>query len=55
MARLHEIVVDCEHPRSLAHFWTTVLDGYAIRPYDDEEIAPCRARSDAGDRSGGDA
>jgi hypothetical protein len=54
MARLHEIVVDCEHAPSLAHFWTTVLDGCAIRP-SDEEIAPCRARSDAGDRSGGDA
>ena len=39
MARLHEIVVDCEHAPSLAHFWTAVLDGYAIRPYDDEEIA----------------
>jgi Glyoxalase-like domain len=39
MARLHEIVVDCEHAPSLARFWTAVLDDYAIRPYDDEEIA----------------
>ncbi|HEU0288371.1 MAG TPA: VOC family protein [Nocardioidaceae bacterium] len=39
MATLYEIVVDCEHAPSLARFWTTVLDGYAIRPYDDEEIA----------------
>ena len=39
MARLHEIVVDCEDAPSLAHFWTAVLDGYAIRPYDDDEIA----------------
>lgn len=39
MATLYEIVVDCEHAPSLARFWTTVLDGYSIRPYDDEEIA----------------
>ena len=39
MATLYEIVVDCEHAPSLARFWTTVLDGYSIRPYDNEEIA----------------
>jgi Glyoxalase-like domain len=39
MATLHEIVVDCEHAPSLARFWISMLDGYAIRPYDDEEIA----------------
>ncbi|MEX2318496.1 MAG: VOC family protein [Bauldia sp.] len=39
MAHLHEIVVDCEHPAKLARFWATVLEGYAVRPHDDAEIA----------------
>lgn len=33
------IVFDCEHPASLARFWCEVLDGYAVAPYDDAEIA----------------
>lgn len=43
MAALKDIVVDCAHPASLARFWAAALDGYAIRPYDDEEIERLRA------------
>jgi hypothetical protein len=43
MARLHDIVVDCRHPASLARFWAAVLEGYAVAPYDDEELARLRA------------
>lgn len=39
MAQLREIVIDCAHPASLARFWSAVLDDWAIRPYDDAEIA----------------
>jgi hypothetical protein len=39
MGRLKEIVFDADHPAALARFWAEVIDGYAIRPYDDEEIA----------------
>ncbi|MGW0230264.1 VOC family protein [Actinopolymorpha singaporensis] len=38
MAWLREIVVDCRHAPSLARFWAQVLDGYAVRAYDEEEI-----------------
>jgi len=39
MAVLREIVFDCAHPASLARFWAGVLDGYAVRAYDEAEIA----------------
>ena len=39
MGRLKEIVFDCDYPAKLARFWAPLLDGYAIRPYDDAEIA----------------
>lgn len=39
MARLHGITIDAAHPARLARFWAAVLDGYAVRAYDDEEIA----------------
>ena len=39
MARLKEVVFDCDHPASLARFWAGVLDGYAVRAYDAAEIA----------------
>ena len=39
MARLKEIVVDALHPAALARFWAAALDGYAVRPYDADEIA----------------
>lgn len=39
MGRIREIVFDCEMPSRVARFWAEVLDGYAVRPYDDAEIA----------------
>jgi hypothetical protein len=39
MGTLREIVFDADHPAALARFWVTLLDGYAIRPYDEAEIA----------------
>jgi hypothetical protein len=43
MARIHDIVVDCAHPASLARFWAAVLDGYDVAPYDENELARLRA------------
>ncbi len=39
MAHLHQIVVDSEHPSALARFWSSALEGFEIRPYDDAEVA----------------
>src|SRR3569832_1267944 len=39
MGKLREIVIDADHPASLARFWAAAGDGYAVRPYDDAEIA----------------
>lgn len=39
MGVLHEIVFDCEKPSVLARFWASLLDGYDVRAYDEEEIA----------------
>src|SRR5687768_9370065 len=39
MARFTQLVVDCEHPASLARFWAAALDDFEVRPYDDAEIA----------------
>jgi hypothetical protein len=39
MGQLKEIVIDADHPASLARFWAAALDGYAVRPYDEAEIA----------------
>lgn len=38
-ARLKEVVFDCRHPASLARFWSALVEGYAVRAYDDAEIA----------------
>ncbi|HEX5120238.1 MAG TPA: VOC family protein [Pseudonocardiaceae bacterium] len=43
MATIHDIVVDCDHPASQARFWAATLDGYAIAPYDEAELARLRA------------
>jgi hypothetical protein len=43
MASLHDVVVDCRHPASLARFWAAVLDGYRVAPYDDAELERLRA------------
>lgn len=37
--KLKEIVFDAAHPAALARFWAAALDGYAVRAYDDAEIA----------------
>lgn len=39
MAKLKEIVVDADNPAKLARWWAQVADGYAVRPYDEAEIA----------------
>ncbi len=39
MSRIHSITVDAAHPASLARFWAEALEGYAVRAYDDAEIA----------------
>jgi Glyoxalase-like domain len=44
MARIHDVVVDCRHPASLARFWAAVLDGYAVAPYDEAELERLRAK-----------
>jgi hypothetical protein len=43
VAKIHDIVVDCAHPASLARFWAAVLDGYGVAPYDEAEMARLRA------------
>jgi hypothetical protein len=43
MARLSDIVIDCSHPASLARFWAAALDGYAVAPYDADEIERLRS------------
>ncbi|MER7009352.1 VOC family protein [Dactylosporangium sp. NPDC000555] len=39
MATIHDVVVESRHPASLARFWAAALDGYAVAPYDEEELA----------------
>lgn len=43
MARIHDVVIDCQHPASLARFWAGVLDGYSVAPYDDAELERLQA------------
>lgn len=43
MARLHDIVVDAADPAAAARFWAAALDGYAVAPYDQAELARLRA------------
>jgi hypothetical protein len=43
VARLRDVVFDCRHPASLARFWVAALEGYAIAPYDEAELARLRA------------
>ena len=43
MASIKDIVVDCTHPAPLARFWAEVLDGYAVAPYDEDELKRLRA------------
>lgn len=46
MARMKDVVFDCEHPASLARFWAEALDGYAIAPYDEAELVRLREMGD---------
>lgn len=39
MGRIHEIVFDCDKPSQLAQFWAGLLEGYAVRDYDEAELA----------------
>jgi hypothetical protein len=39
VVRIREIVIDSLKPAALARFWAAALDGYAIRRYDEAEIA----------------
>jgi hypothetical protein len=43
MARLADIVFDCEEPAPLARWWASTLDGYRVAPYDTAELARLRA------------
>ena len=39
MGKLKEIVFDCRRAAPQARIWAALLEGYAVRAYDDEEIA----------------
>jgi Glyoxalase-like domain len=43
MARLADVVIDCARPSVVARFWAETLDGYAVAPYDADELARLRA------------
>ncbi|MFD5557022.1 VOC family protein [Streptomyces sp. NPDC127068] len=43
MARLHDIVFDSARPAATARFWAAALDGYAVAPYDEAELARLRS------------
>jgi hypothetical protein len=44
VARLADIVIDCEHPASLARWWAAALSGYRVAPYDEAELERLRAQ-----------
>ena len=44
MARIKDIVIDCERPASLARFWIAALDGYSVAPYTEDDLAQLRER-----------
>lgn len=48
MARLRDIVIDCARPAATARFWAAALDGYAVAPYDEAELARLHALGVAG-------
>lgn len=43
MARLADVVIDCARPAVVARFWAEALDGYAVAPYDADELARLRS------------
>jgi len=40
---IRDIVFDSPRPSLIARFWAAALDGYAVAPYDDAELARLRA------------
>jgi hypothetical protein len=38
VARIRDVVFDSRHPASLARFWASVLEDYAVAPYDQVEL-----------------
>ena len=43
MATMKDVVIDCAHPASLARFWAELIDGYAVAPYGEEDLAQLQA------------
>ena len=43
MSRIDSITVDAQHPAALARFWAAALEDYAVRAYDEAEIAKLAA------------
>ena len=39
MGVLRDIVIDCRRAPTLARFWASLIDGYAVRAYDEAEVA----------------
>ena len=39
MTHISDIVFDALHPAALARFWAATLAGYAVRAYDEAEVA----------------
>lgn len=39
MPRIDSITVDAVRPAALARFWAAALEGYAVRTYDEAEVA----------------
>jgi hypothetical protein len=44
MARIRDVIFDCKRPASLARFWAAAIDGYAVAPYDEEELERLRSK-----------
>jgi hypothetical protein len=42
MARLADIIFDCESPAALARWWALTLDGHRVAPYDSAELERLR-------------
>jgi hypothetical protein len=43
VARLRDIVVDCERLAVLARWWAATIDGYRVAAYDEAELSRLRA------------
>jgi hypothetical protein len=43
VARLRDIVVDCQRPAAIARWWAATIDGYRVAAYDDAEISRLQA------------